>query len=236
MEYLLIKKVDHIFVVSESIADWYEKTYNIPRPTVLFNAPPAMHIKKNNYFKDTFYLRDDQVIILYQGLLASERGIDILLEAFKKNTNDKTVIVFMGFGKLDIEIQSASRSYKNIFFHKPMSNDMLIKVTASADIGVAIFSNICLSHNFCMPNKLFEYAMAGLPIITSNTKDLGMFVKKHQIGTILKNNTVEDFRYAIDELLSMDLTTVSQNSRKAALENSWEYQEAKMKEVYQNLF
>jgi hypothetical protein len=87
-----------------------------------------------------------------------------------------------------------------------------------------------------MPNKLFEYAAAGLPIIESNTKDMGMFVKKHQMGKILMNNTVEDFRYSIDELLSMDLTTVSQNSKKAALENSWEYQEAKMKEVYQNLF
>ena len=236
LEYLLIKKVDRIFVVSDSIADWYEKTYNIPRPTVLFNSLPALHIKKNNYFKDTFYLRDDQVIILYQGLLTPERGIDILLEAFKKDANDKIVIVFMGFGKLDIEIQSVSKSYKNIFFHKPVSNDMLVNLTASADVGVAIFSNNCLSHNFCMPNKLFEYALAGLPIIISNTKDMGMFVKKYQMGKILMNNTVENLRYSIDELLSMDLTTVSQNSRKAALENSWEYQEAKMKEVYQNLF
>jgi glycosyltransferase involved in cell wall biosynthesis len=235
LEYLLIKKVDHIFVVSESIADWYEKTYNIKRPTVVLNASLVKCIKKNNYFKDTFSLRDDQIIILYQGILGPDRGIDILLEAFKKNTNDKIVIVFMGFGKLDIEIQSLSKSYKNIFFHKPVLTDILINYTASADIGVAIFSNTCLSHKFCMPNKLFEYAMAGLPIIASNTKDMSMFVKKNQMGTILIKNTVEDFRYALDELLSMDLTTVSQNSKKAALKNSWEYQETKMKEVYQNL-
>jgi hypothetical protein len=62
LEYLLIKKVDHIFVVSENIADWYEKTYSITRPTVLFNAPQAAYVKQTNYFRDTFHLRDDQII------------------------------------------------------------------------------------------------------------------------------------------------------------------------------
>jgi hypothetical protein len=114
LQYLLIKKADHIFVVSENIADWYKKTYSITRPTVLLNVPRAKHIEKTNYFKDTFYLRDDQIIALYQGELVAGRGVDILLESFKKNINDKIVIVFMGYGALEIEIQSASKLYKNI--------------------------------------------------------------------------------------------------------------------------
>jgi hypothetical protein len=91
LEYLLIKKVDHIFVVSEHIADWYEKTYNITRPTILFNAPQVAHVKKTNYFRDTFHLRDDQIIVLYQGGLAAGRGVNILFDAFKKKINDKIV-------------------------------------------------------------------------------------------------------------------------------------------------
>jgi glycosyltransferase involved in cell wall biosynthesis len=85
-----------------------------------------------------------------------------------------------------------------------------------------------------MPNKLFEYAMAGLPVIVSNVQEMSAFVKKHQMGTILISNTVEDVSHAIDKLLNMDLTMLGQNSRKAALENSWERQETKMKKVYQS--
>ena len=236
LEYLLIKKVDHIFVVSENIADWYEKTYNIPRPTVLFNAPRLVYVNKTNYFKNTFHLRDDQIIILYQGILGAGRGVQILLEAFKKNKNDRIVIVFMGYGELEREIQSASKSYKNIFFHKAVPTDTVLNYTASADIGIALIQNTCISYNFCMPNKLFEYAMAGLPVIVSNVKEMSAFVKKYQMGTILMSNTVEAVIDGIDELLSMDLNTLSQNSRKAALEYSWGHQETKMKKVYQNLY
>jgi hypothetical protein len=49
------------------------------------------------------------------------------------------------------------------------------------------------------------------------------------------NNTVEAINHAIDELFIMNLSMLSQNSKKAALEHSWEHQEEKMKEVYRKL-
>ena len=235
LEHLLIKKVDHIFVVSENIADWYLKAYNIPRPTVIFNASPAENVKKTNYFKDFFCLRDDQIILLYQGLLATERGVNVLLEAFKNRKNDKIVVVFMGYGELEEKIQFISKSYNNIFFHKVVPSDQLLSYTASADIGVHLIENISLNNYFCMPNKLFEYAISTLPVIVSNVKEMSEFVKKYQMGVVVIKNTVEDFNHVIDKLLRTDISILSQNSRKAALENSWEQQEAKMKIIYQIL-
>jgi glycosyltransferase involved in cell wall biosynthesis len=235
LEYLLIKKVDHVFVASENIADWYERTYNITRPTVLLNVPRAAHVKKTNYFKDTFHLRDDQIIILYQGLLADGRGVDILLEAFKKSTNDKIVIVFLGYSKFEKEIQSTSKSFNNIFFHKAVPSSELLNYTASADVGVALIQNTCLSYNFCMPNKLFEYAMADLPVIVSNVQEMSAFVKKYQMGIVMEDNTITSFNKAIERLLSMNLAVLKQNAKKAALDNSWEHQEKKMQIIYRKL-
>jgi glycosyltransferase involved in cell wall biosynthesis len=235
LEYLLIKKADHVFVVSENIADWYEKTYNITRPIVLLNVPRAAHVKKTNYFKDTFHLRDDQIILLYQGNLAAERGVDILLEAFKKRINNKLVIIFMGYGELEREIQSLTKSYKNIFLHKAVPTRELLNYTASADVGIHIIKNNCLNHNFCMPNKLFEYAMAGLPVIISNVKEMSAFVKKNQMGVVMEDDTVTSFNKAIERLLSKDLAVLKQNSKKTALDNSWERQEEKMQTTYQKL-
>jgi glycosyltransferase involved in cell wall biosynthesis len=235
LEYLLINKVDHIFVVSENIADWYEKTYKVPRPTVLFNAPRGTHVMKTNYFKDIFFLRDDQIIILYQGGLGTGRGVEILLETFKKNKNDKIVIIFMGYGKFEREIQSASKSYKNIFFHKAVPIDTVLNYTASADVGIALIQNNCLSYNFCMPNKLFDYAMASLPVIVSNVKEMSEFIKKHQMGVVVDDDTVASLNEAIEKLLSMNLSLLKKNAKKAAINNSWEHQEKKMKIIYRKL-
>jgi glycosyltransferase involved in cell wall biosynthesis len=235
VERLLIKKADHVFVVSENIADWYSDTYSIPRPTVLLNSPPEQHVEKNDYFRDKFSLRKDQLIVIYQGGLHVERGINVILEYFKKNKNDKIVIVFMGSGELENEIQFASKLYKNIFFHETVPADIVLKYTVSADVGIVLIQNTCLSYNFCMPNKLFEYAMAGLPVITSNVKEMSAFVKKNQIGVVVEDETVTSLNEAIERLLRMDLTVLKQNVKKAALDNSWEHQEEKMKTIYQKL-
>jgi glycosyltransferase involved in cell wall biosynthesis len=87
-----------------------------------------------------------------------------------------------------------------------------------------------------MPNKLFEYAMAGLPVIVSNLKDISSFVKKNQMGIIIEDVTVELFNKAIEQLLSMDMTMLKQKAKKAARDNSWEHQEKIMRNVYQKLF
>jgi glycosyltransferase involved in cell wall biosynthesis len=235
VERLLIKKTDHVFVVSENIADWYSDTYGIPRPTVLLNSPQEQHVEKNDYFQDKFSLRKDQLIVIYQGGLQVERGINVILEYFKKNKNDKIVIVFMGNGELQREIQFASKSYKNIFFHETVPTDIVLKYTASADIGIVLIQNTCLSHNFCMPNKLFEYAMAGLPVIVSNVKEMSAFVKKNQIGVVVEDETAASLNEAIERLLRMDLAVLKQNVKKAALDNAWERQEEKMQTIYQKL-
>jgi glycosyltransferase involved in cell wall biosynthesis len=112
---------------------------------------------------------------------------------------------------------------------------MLLNYTASADVGLALIQNTCLSYNFCMPNKLFEYAMAALPVIVSNVKEMSAFVKKNQMGTILMSNTVEAINQEIDNFLSMDLNSLKKNVKKVALKYSWQQQEKKMKKIYQNL-
>lgn len=235
VERLLIKKADHVFVVSENIADWYRDTYKITRPTVVLNAPREQQVEKNDYFRETFGLRKDQVIVLYQGGLAAGRGVDLLLEIFKKRTDDKVVIVFMGYGNLEKDIQEASKSHNNIFLHKAVPPNVLLSYTVSADVGISFIENICLSYYYCMPNKLFEYAMAGLPVIVSNMKEIREFVESHQMGVVVEDKTVESLNQAIEKLLYMDLTVLKKNAKKAALDNAWEHQEEKMRVVYKKL-
>ena len=82
VERIFIKKADHIFVVSENIADWYQESYAIERPTVVMNAPRLVKVKRNNYFRQHFSLRSDQKIFLYQSALMSGRGIEDIVQLF----------------------------------------------------------------------------------------------------------------------------------------------------------
>lgn len=84
MEKRLIKKCDIVFVVSENIADWYKDEYDIQRPVVIKNAPRLIDSKKTNHFRENLGIKDESIIVLYQGGLSKGRGVYLLLEAFKK--------------------------------------------------------------------------------------------------------------------------------------------------------
>src|SRR5690606_6727838 len=67
LEKRLINNVDMTLVVSNSIADWYANEYGIQRPSVILNAPTHRELKANNHFREQLDIREDQIILLYQG-------------------------------------------------------------------------------------------------------------------------------------------------------------------------
>ncbi len=232
IERLLICKVDQVFVVSESIADWYAMTYHQPRPIVILNAPRHYTALQSNRFRDTFGILNDQIIVLYQGGFVSGRGIELLLTAFKQRTDDHVVIVFMGYGELETQIQQVANQTNNVFLHPAVLPNIVLNYTESADVGISFIENTCLSYYYCMPNKLFEYAMAGIPVIVSDMKEMGEMVDKYQMGVVVKGGGAEAINTAIDGLIQLDLVELKRNAQQAAKENAWEVQEAKMLGVY----
>ncbi len=235
MEKTFIKKCDIVFVVSENIADWYAKEYEIQRPIVVKNAPRLIDSKKTNHFRENLDIKDNSIIVLYQGGLSKGRGVDLLLECFKKREDDKVVIVFMGYGQLEEEIKNASKEKNNIFFHPAVAPEIVLEYTSSADIGISFIENTCLSYYYCLPNKLFEYAMAGLPVIVSNMKEMRELVEKYNMGIVVIDDKIESMNNAIDKILQSDIKQMKQNARRCAEENSWEVQEIKMINEYKRV-
>ena len=235
MEKRLIKKCDIVFVVSENIADWYAKEYEIQRPIVVKNAPRLIDSKKTNHFRENLSIKEDSIIVLYQGVLSKGRGVDLLLESFKQRDDDKVVIVFMGYGEIEEDIKIASKERNNIFFHPAVAPEIVLEYTSSADIGISFIENTCLSYYYCLPNKLFEYAMAGLPVIVSNMKEMRELVEKYDMGIVVTDDKIESMNNAIDKILQSDIKQMKQNARRCAEENSWEVQEIKMINEYKRV-
>jgi glycosyltransferase involved in cell wall biosynthesis len=232
IERLLIGKADQVFVVSENIANWYAMAYNQPRPTVILNVPRLYTPLPSDQFREAFGIRSDQIIVLYQGGLSLGRGVDVLLSAFKQRTDDQVVIVFMGYGGLEAQIQQVANQTNNVFLHPAVPPNVVLDYTGAADIGISFVENTCLSYYYCMPNKLFEYAMAGLPVIVSDMKEMGEMVRKYQMGVVVKGGGAEAINTAIDGLSELDLVELKGNVQQAAKDNAWEVQEARMLGVY----
>ena len=235
IERLLIRHVDHVFVVSDSIADWYANEYKIERPSVVKNAPRFRLQTKKNLFRESLSILSDQRILLYQGGLMKGRGVQLILDAFKERKDSDVVVVFMGYGELASEVEKAAKHYPNIYYCPAVPPSLLLNYTASADFGIHLIQNTCLNHYFCMPNKFFEYAMAGLPVIVSNMKEMSFSVQAADFGIVLTEYSVDAINAAVDSLAMRDLSNLSNNAYRFAHAHAWEKQEKVMLEGYRRL-
>ncbi len=123
----------------------------------------------------------------------------------------------------------------NIYLHPAVSPDTVLNYTSSADIGVSYIQNTCINDYLCLPNKLFEYAMAGLPVLVSNMIEMENLVNKYNMGVVIENESSDSMNAAISFLKTLDLEQLKQNARRCAEEHSWEIQEIKMISEYKRM-
>jgi len=227
LEYFLIKDVDKVITVSDTIANEYVRLYNIQKPALVLNTPPLREIDKTNLFRETFNISEDATIFLYQGSLNKGRGIETILETFKELNEDK-VVVFMGYGNLDKLIKENMNRYNNIYFHRAVSPNVVLEYTSSADFGLSLIEDTCLSYRYCLPNKMFEYLMAGIPVIVSNLPEMKKIVKNFDIGIVIENSLKE----SIVEVMSLDKKILKKNIKVIKDIYNWKEQENVLIGVY----
>ncbi|MFY0640149.1 MAG: glycosyltransferase [Bermanella sp.] len=234
LEKIFIGRMDKTLVVSNRIRDWYEAAYpNCPKPVVIFNAPKTVELQNNDLFRKEFGIGQDKTICLYQGALEKGRGIELLVEAFKARGDDY-ILVLMGYGSL-VNMLENLEDKSSIYYKAAVPPNDVLKYTMSADIGIALGQNICLSYYYSMPNKLFEFCMAGLPIISTPLVEIDYFLREYGAGYTIKSETVDALETVLADLNGKDLDALGRNARRAAEDNSWEVQELKLKDVYEKI-
>jgi glycosyltransferase involved in cell wall biosynthesis len=236
VERTFIRCSDMMIVVSDSIADWYVEHYKIKRPYVVKNVPKYRDmIEKNDKFRIHLNISSDKAIFLYQGGLMAGRGIELLLETFKTSNIQNMVIVFMGYGPLENVVKAAAENYNNIYYLPAVSPDALLEYTNSADYGIHVIFNTCLNNYFCLPNKLFEYMMAEIPVVVSNVKEMSEFVLENKVGVVVEDLTSLEIVNTINKLKSMNYLELQENIRKIKKVYCWETQEQILASAYQRL-
>lgn len=186
-EKMVWRFIDGLIVVSPSISDWYLKNLGKKPTEVILNSPVMSSKSTTNetkqYLRNHFNISKDTKVFLYLGLLGQGRGIDLITEAFIDNSV-KSHVIFMGYGPYFDNLKDLENKYSNIHVHEAVTHDSVIDIAQSADIGLCLIENISLSDYFCLPNKLFEYCFAGIPVLSSNFPDILNIIDTYKIGTV----------------------------------------------------
>ncbi|MCV2364671.1 glycosyltransferase [Paucibacter sp. DJ1R-11] len=178
----LIGRADGCISVSQSICDWYAQTYPGVRPALVRNLPlrPSGPLAAVD-LRARCGVPADALLFIYLGALSPGRGIAELMEAFA-DADQPHHIVFMGYGILANQIAAQAAQCSRIHLHPAVPPQEVIRHAAGADIGVSFIMDTCLSNRYCLPNKLFECALAGLPVLVSDLPEQRRFVERYDAG------------------------------------------------------
>jgi glycosyltransferase involved in cell wall biosynthesis len=131
-------------------------------------------------------LPQDTAIILHQGQMRDDRGCSYLVQAMQHVTG--AALIFLGDGPLKPALVQLTRELdlsEKVHFHPPVPPDQLLSLTAGATLGVTLLEDTCLNHRLALPNKLFEYLMAGLPVLGSNLPEIRSVVEAKNVGLVV---------------------------------------------------
>jgi glycosyltransferase involved in cell wall biosynthesis len=233
IEKLAWPRIEMLISVSPSIIDWYLHNFGAKKNILVLNSPviscaistPLAQSKR--YFHDLYNLPPGKLVFVYLGLLIKGRGIDIYLSAFA-NSRVHSHVVFIGYGEMSAHIKEVSDNCDRVHLHPPVSHDEVVNLVASADAGLCIIEKVSLSDYYCLPNKLFEYAFAGLPVVASRFPDMEEVVSKYNIGICCDPTpmslieTIENFGNRMTTVSNPDLQELSWDAQRIRLINAYQ--------------
>ena len=175
----LSKNAEAIFVPEYNRAFFYKLEFGLKKlPYILPNKPAfvptegdllLLHEKYSKY--DTLF---KQKVILYQGIISSSRSsYEPVLNAIKKVDKKKDfVFVFLGNEDTPGYVDRLKKQGFKVEHIPFIPAPDYLYFTSRAYIGIVNYADNCLNNIYCAPNKIFEYAAFGVPMLANDIPGL----------------------------------------------------------------
>ena len=206
----------HCYTVCHSISDYYNQKYNISMK-VIRNVP---YFSKYNEKKLLDYA--GKKIIIYQGALNIGRGLEWVIDAMPLVEN--AVLVIIGDGDIYNELKERVNKLqldKKVIFLGRISGTELYRFTAAADLGLCLLENRGLNYYYSLPNRIFDYLHAGVPVLATDFPEIAHFVRNNNTGILVNRYEPEYLAELINNFFAkgFDRTHFTEIAKKLCWEN-----------------
>ncbi len=239
IERAIVPRCSAVVTVSDGIAARLRDRYGlVVLPTVVRNVS-ALSTGGEGGLRRRLGLDRVMPLVLHQGAPAVARGCDVLLQAVARLPD--VALVFLGDPepgegrRLADEIARRGLSGRVAILPSVALAELLAH-TAEADVGVTLLQATCDNHRLALPNKLFEYISAGVPVVASALPEVQRLVDGYDIGWCV----APDDPAAVAEGLTRALRArgdpaLRERLQRAGAELTWSHEQVRLLELYDRL-
>ena len=234
IEKSIVPKLKNCITVNGSIANLFEQEYRVPF-RVVRNIPRQ---RENNVTvtRADLGLPENKKIVLLQGSgINVQRGAEEAVESMQYI--DNALLLIIGGGDvlpvLKKMVNALSLKQKVVFVSR-QTPENLAGYTANADIGLTIDKDTNINYRFSLPNKLFDFIYAGIPVLATPLVELKNIIQRYEIGEFIENHDPKHIAATINKMLSDEkqLAIYKANTRKAAAELNWDIEKKTLIEIF----
>ncbi|MFH1021895.1 MAG: glycosyltransferase family 4 protein [Planctomycetota bacterium] len=239
IENAYVRQATRVITINPSVADALRGRYSIPMPAVIMNCIDPPTLSDDGRISKLLPQIGPRKVVLYQGTIAPQRNLEVLIEAARLLNNKNIALVFMGGGPYRYLLEKKVRRFRLgncVYFIPPVPPSQLVGYASSATIGVIPYLETCLNNRFCTPNKLFEFIAARLPILSHPLPEISRIITQEGIGATCDFTSPGDVATSITRLIDKTISGQLKTALSLApLKYNWRNEAAKLLEIYSNL-
>jgi len=233
IENFIFPKLTDIITVNQSIANLYEAKYH-KKIYVCRNIPLDFTPTRLKTREELGLPLDKHILILQGTGINVQRGAEEAVLAMQYLEN--CILLIIGSGDVIPELQKMIDQYQlqeKIIIKPKMPFQELRQYTMNSDLGLAVDKDTNLNYHYSLPNKLFDYIHAGIPILSSGLPEIKQIIDQYDIGYYIQNHNPEHMAEVIQSIFSdpQRYAIVKQNTAKAKVELNWEEEEKILMEI-----
>jgi glycosyltransferase involved in cell wall biosynthesis len=199
VERWVLKRIDRILVVVEESRERLVALGVDPEKIALVsNTPPLARVTQTSRAVSA----NGALHLVYLGLLEAPRGLGLVLDALaicsEHGIAVRLTIVGAGRERAQLEQKAAELGLlgRGVTFLGFLPNEEALAVVAEADVGL-VPHHATESWNSTIPNKLFDYMAAGLPVLSSNARPCARVVRESGAGLVYEHDNATELFEAI---------------------------------------
>lgn len=230
IEKSIVPRLKMMITVNGSIAGEYHRKYGI-RTEVVRNLPSS-GTSIGAITRKELGLPENRRIVLLQGSgINIHRGAEELIMAMQYLTD--VVLLIIGAGDVVPGLKKMVVSFHledKVKFIPRLPASLLPRYTAAADLGVTLDKDVSLNYRYCLPNKLFEYIHAGIPVLASPLPEIAAVIKEYNVGRLIESHDPEHIAGCIKSMLDDNeaMNRWRANTGKASRDLCWEEEKEKL--------